>query len=142
MAEIAESIQRRGFRLAYHNHDFEFKRLGGSTGMELLIHAFGSSQVSLELDVYWIAFAGFNPAAYISGIGSRLFSVHLKDMTHDSGRRFAPVGDGSLDFKSILSAASRCGAKFAVAEQDDCYGSNPLESIRRSYDYLNQLEWV
>jgi sugar phosphate isomerase/epimerase len=60
-------------------------------------------------------------------------------MTAGPDRKFAPVGAGTLDFKSILAAARKNGVRWGVVEQDDCYATPPIEAVRTSYENLRKL---
>ena len=45
------------------------------------------------------------------------------------------VGEGNLDWDSIIEACDKAGAKWALVEQDICHRC-PFESMKMSYDYL------
>ena len=77
---------------------------------------------------------------HVSG-DQRVFALilHLKDMAAGADRKFAPVGEGILDFKAILEAASKHGVKYGAVEQDDTYGVNPLDAIKTSFSNLQEL---
>jgi sugar phosphate isomerase/epimerase len=140
MNKIAADCQKRGMELAYHNHSFEFDKLdGGQTGFDLLYNNSDPKLVKAELDVYWLKHGGQDPVAIINRFGSRTLILHLKDMAPGADRKFAPVGEGILDFKAILDAASKHGVKYGAVEQDDTYGANPLDAIRTSFNNLQKL---
>ena len=50
--------------------------------------------------------------------------------------RIATIGEGNMNFDGILSAAVDTGVKYAFVEQDDCYGEDPFECLKRSYEFL------
>lgn len=138
LSKIAESANRRGFELAYHNHSFEFDHYGNQTGMELLFGA-ASPAVKAEVDVYWVRHGGVDPVKLIEQFGHRTLALHLKDMARGDDRRFAPVGTGLLDFLAISEATAKVGVLYAAVEQDDCYGAPPMDAIRMSYENLKRL---
>lgn len=136
--------KEQGMRLAFHNHDYEFKNFDGRTGYDVLIDQTDPDLVFFEMDCYWIAQAGKDPVAMMNRLGHRLRLLHLKDRkpgfppSNDMGpssSHFAPVGQGSIDWKSVLDAAQRLHIEHYFVEQDDTYG-HPIESIRASYQYL------
>jgi len=137
MTEIGNRVAGEGMRLSYHNHSFEFETFDGQTGMQIFLDHADPTVVGIELDVFWVKHGGLDPASYIKSLGSRLRLVHLKDMTAD--RKFAPVGTGTLNFNEIVQAAATAGVRWGVVEQDDCYGGNPIDSVRTSYNNLKQL---
>jgi len=136
---VAAKMQPRGFTLSYHNHSFEFQTFDGKSGYDIFLANSDPKLVKLELDVYWLQHGGQDPAATIRKLGNRTLLIHLKDMATGPEKRFAPVGTGILDFKSILAATEQIGAKWAVVEQDQCYDTPPIEAMRTSFENLKKL---
>ena len=68
--------------------------------------------VEIELDVYWAAFAGRDPAALIADLGVRVRLLHMKDMAHGPDRRDAQPGDGVLAWDAIVAAARTAGVEW------------------------------
>lgn len=118
---IQDALEAQGMRMAYHNHDFELADFDGETGLEILFEAAGDG-LEAELDVAWIARAGYDPAAYIARFDGRLFAIHAKDNQPEgqgeAERGFAALGTGVLDFTTILPAAEAAGADWYVIEHD------------------------
>ncbi|HEX6291917.1 MAG TPA: sugar phosphate isomerase/epimerase [Herpetosiphonaceae bacterium] len=138
--ELAEQLNRtarrlaqHGLRLAYHNHQFEFAPLDGTTMWDLLVAETDPALVDFELDVYWAAYADQDPLALIERHGARLPLLHLKDRAADE-ERDAPVGQGTLPWEPIL-AASR--ARWYIVEQD--HPRAPLADVAHSLRYLRGL---
>ncbi len=143
---LAESCNRfgaalaaEGLTLAYHNHDFEFKQYDGKYALDIVWEHADPKLLKSELDVYWVKRGGVDPAAYIRQLGSRVKLIHLKDLAAGPEQKFAPVGEGTLDFKSIADAAAAAGVEWGAVEQDDCYGQDPLENVAISYRNLQKL---
>lgn len=129
---VAPQVTGQGLRLAYHNHDFEFAPIDGTTMWDVLL-AETDPAVEFELDVYWAAFARRDPIALIKEQGSRIALLHLKDQAADTGKD-APVGDGVLPWAEILAASNAC---WLIAEQD--HPRDPLDDVTRSLRYLESL---
>lgn len=130
---LGARCQARGARLSYHNHAFEFQRFDGRPALDLLLEWTDPALVFFEPDVYWIARAGEDPVAYLRRYAGRCPLVHLKDMAPDGS--FAEVGEGTLDFPAIFTAAEAGGTEWYVVEQDRC-ARPPLESVRLSLEHL------
>lgn len=129
-----------GLELYYHNHAFEFETLeGGQRGIDILYNETIPELVKLEIDVYWVQYAGESPAELIEAHSGRFPLIHLKDMTAGEGeqRTFAEVGEGILDFEPIFRAAEANGAAWYIVEQDRCAGPS-LESARISLQNLKK----
>jgi sugar phosphate isomerase/epimerase len=64
--------------------------------------------------------------------------LHLKDFAMAPGReqRFAEIGEGNMNWDSILQAAQESGVEWYLVEQDRCYDRDPFESLAISYRNL------
>lgn len=133
--KAAETAKAAGLKLAYHNHDFEFDPLEGSSGFEILITETDPKLVNFELDLYWVAKAGKKPLELFKQHAGRFPMWHVKDMDNTEKKFFTEVGNGTINFKEIFSKARQSGMKYFFVEQDVCPGS-PLDSIEKSYNYL------
>ena len=134
------AAHERGIELAYHNHSFEFQQFDGKTGLDILFDNSDSHLVKAEIDVYWVEHGGEDPAQRINKLGERVIALHLKDMAAGPEKRFAEVGTGILNFKSILAAGEKSRVRFGAVEQDNCYGKSTLEAIRTSFENLKKMK--
>jgi sugar phosphate isomerase/epimerase len=74
---VAERAARRGIRIGYHNHDFEFaQRVDGAPAYELLVELFDPAVV-LELDVYWASVGGADVFELLPRLGDRVRFLHV-----------------------------------------------------------------
>lgn len=134
--EFGRRCRAQGITFAYHNHDFEFVQDEGTYLLDRLLDSTDPALVALELDIYWAAFAGVDPAAYLRQRAGRVPLVHLKDLAAD--RTFSEVGDGTLDLGAIFTAAEAGGARWYIVEHDRPQMPS-LHSARRSLDNLRGL---
>lgn len=134
--EFGTQCRERGITFAYHNHAWEFAPHEDGYLLDVLVNSTDSALVGLELDVYWAAFAGADPARYLREHAGRVPLLHMKDMAAD--RDFAEVGDGTLDMRGILAAAQKSGARWYIVENDEPRIAS-LESARRSLVNLRGL---
>ncbi|QNH20532.1 Xylose isomerase-like TIM barrel [Xanthomonas sp. GW] len=121
LGQLSKRVRAKGMRLAYHNHDFELVDFDGKTGLELLFAAAGPD-LQTELDLAWVARAGYDPAVMLGKFKGRMFAVHAKDnapkgQAEDEGG-FAAVGQGVLDWNAILPAAAGAGVRWYIIEHD------------------------
>lgn len=140
-----------GLTFCYHNHDFEFQTFpakpgdpyeGEMDGMDLLFRFSDPKLVKSELDVYWVKRGGHDPAYYLKRMADRVAVVHLKDLADGSEHKFAPVGEGVLDFPAIVAAAVEAGVEWGVVEQDNCYDVPPIEAVRTSFENLKRMNLI
>lgn len=140
----AELYAKEGFRLTYHNHNFEFYRIDGhKTVMDLLYEELDPKNISFVLDTCWVAAGGGDVRAWMEKLAGRLDILHLKDLWFKYDKRknaylpaMTEIGHGNLDWKSILETAEKIGVKHYVVEQDDYFMSTPFESLKYSAETL------
>ncbi|QNH11993.1 sugar phosphate isomerase/epimerase [Xanthomonas sp. SI] len=137
LGQLSKRVRAKGMRLAYHNHDFELVDFDGKTGLELLFAAAGPD-LQTELDLAWVARAGYDPAVMLGKFKGRMFAVHAKDnapkgQAEDEGG-FAAVGQGVLDWNAILPAAAGAGVRWYIIEHDR--PRDPAAVVQTGADYL------
>ena len=136
---FGEKVRAAGLRLGYHNHDFELGAMGGSVPLDMLFDRTDPNLVVFELDLYWVTRGGADPLTYISRYPGRVHLVHVKDSAGAPEHRQVDVGKGTIDFGKILSRREQAGIRHAFVEMDE--PTNALETLRVSYQYLEQLRW-
>jgi sugar phosphate isomerase/epimerase len=129
---IGRRCQEHGITFAYHNHDFEFTRVDEVYLLDYLLQATDASLVKIELDVYWVAYAGLDPVAYLHALGNRVVLLHLKDMAAD--RSMTEVGMGILNMQQICAFA-QIGGLWGIVEHDHPQIPS-LESAQISLEYF------
>jgi sugar phosphate isomerase/epimerase len=141
LEQSAQALKQAGLTLAYHNHAMEFFRLGNELAFDVLRE--NAPALSFELDLYWVQYAGMSPERWIRELGSKLVCLHLKDFgvspKHGEPPFMTEVGQGSLDFRTLVAEAERAGCGWFVVEQDITPG-DPFDSLERSFRYVqNEL---
>ncbi|MHA6532016.1 sugar phosphate isomerase/epimerase family protein [Paenibacillus sp. BAC0078] len=137
-SEIAHVLkERHGLQFVYHNHDFEFERLDGITGLELLLQETDPASFGFELDLYWVQAGGGSPVDWIHKVNGRMQVVHFKDMANIARQPvFAEIGEGNMNYEAIIAACRETGVEWFVVEQDECR-RDPFESLAISLKYLH-----
>jgi sugar phosphate isomerase/epimerase len=134
----AELCKKHHLKLAYHNHNFEFKDLGkGTTGYDVLLNETDASMANFELDLFWAVNAGLNPLKMFRLHPGRFKMWHVKDMDKTDRNAFTEVGTGSIDFKTIFRNAQISGLEYLFVEQD-VIKAEPYQSITKSIDYIKK----
>ena len=133
----AAELSRLGHYFMYHNHDLEFaKSDDGRIYLERMAEDFTPEEMGFTLDTFWVQAGGGDPAQWIRRLAGRVPCVHFKDLTFNNGKRMAVIGEGNMNFDSIIAAATDAGVQYALVEQDDCYGEDPFDCLKRSYQNL------
>ena len=144
----AEATRKAGMQFVFHNHDYEFQPMDGSTGWNVLMQGTSPTLVKLEFDVFWLLTAGQDPAAMLRRHADRAVLIHLKDRVANAPQSFlvdqkaasycTEMGKGTIDWPALLAQARRQGIRYAYLDQD--VTTIPVEqSMRESHAYLRRL---
>jgi len=139
MNRAGEAARKHGLGFVYHNHSYELEPQEGTVPLDLLLASTDPTLVKLQMDVYWMTHGSRDPATEIRRLGSRVASLHLKDMDRTPERGITTVGRGKIDFAPILAAATDAGVANYFVEEDA--PADPMEAIRASYSHLARLEF-
>ena len=135
--DLGQLCKQSGIKLAYHNHDFEFKPVDGVILYDVLQKETDPALVKLELDLYWVVRAGHDPIKIFQQQPQRVTMVHVKDMDKAEPRLNTEVGKGSIDFGKILTSAKASGVKHFIVEQEN-FAIDPYQSIGESLKYIQE----
>ena len=139
ISQIAQSIAQSGLNFVYHNHKFEFEKFDSKTGIDFLFDKTDPETFGFEIDTYWVQAGGADPVDWIKKVEGRMGIVHFKDMAIKEDQQiFAEIGEGNLDWTSIIKACRETGVKWYAVEQDVCQ-RDPLESLDISLRYLEKF---
>jgi sugar phosphate isomerase/epimerase len=138
-----------GMQFCYHAHFHEFANVDGTDGYDIMLTRCEPRYLKMEMDIFWVTYAGKDPLSYWRRYPGRFPLLHIKDMKRGvtitpqqspapGENPFAPVGTGRIDWRRIFAHIHQAGAKHIFVEQDQCDGS-PLEAIATSYKYLRHL---
>lgn len=119
---LGKQLKAQGMQLAYHNHNFEMKKYGGKTALDILMASSQPENLKLELDAAWASRGGQDPARLLRNYSGRIFAIHAKDNAsigvRDDEMNFAPAGEGLLAWEEILPAAQAAGTQWYIVEHD------------------------
>ena len=166
MEQLGKKAKEAGLQLLYHNHDFEFVKIGDRLGLDVIYETIPAGLLQTQIDTCWVKVAGQDPAEYIRKYKGRAPVVHLKDFYKQETDKdikmyeligikgkdhkpsdkkafgFMPLGFGQQDIPEILEASKEAGASWVVVEQDEPQeGRTALECARLSIKYLKNLIW-
>jgi sugar phosphate isomerase/epimerase len=142
-----ELARARAMKFCFHNHNYEFRQLGDTTGFDLLMKHTDPALVGLELDCYWITQAGRDPVQMLHQYADRIHLLHLKDRKpavansqelNKAAEHFIEVGSGIIRWPEIIATAQGQGISHFFVEQDEC-DRPPIGSLKLSYHYLRTI---
>ena len=145
--KAGEKFRAADITFTYHCHGYEFQPYGDGTLFELIVKETKPEWVSFELDVFWAAQGGADPAKLIEKHGSRFKLMHVKDLRKGAAinatgaapdEDSVPVGEGSIDWIAVLRAAEKAGVEHYFIEDE---AKNAVDQIPRSLRYLEKIKW-
>ncbi|WP_279582868.1 sugar phosphate isomerase/epimerase family protein [Fodinicola feengrottensis] len=129
---IAEKAAGHQIRIGYHNHWWEIEpTFDGRHAVELLADLLEPS-LFLEIDTYWAAVGGADPAALLTRLGDKVLALHVKDGPVRQGEPQVAVGTGAMPVPEILAAAPKAAR---IVEFDEC-ATDLFQALAASRDYL------
>lgn len=142
--EAAGKMKKNGFSFLFHHHHSEFFKRNGITALEYI--ASNAPNIDFTFDTYWVQYGGMDILSLLEKLSGRVSCVHLKDYKLEYDEKegnchpvFAPVGDGTLDFKKIVGKMKEVGAKYFFVEQDNAADlPDSLGLVERSVKYIKK----
>ena len=144
--EAGRVAQENGIQLAYHNHNFEWDPIEGTTGWAVLNDRMDGGLVPFELDLFWAEIAGQDAGETLEGIKNRVQLLHLKQLNPRVAKAtrledvdpesFEELPDGNIPILDLMRRAEEYGVRYCMVEQDGNYEGTSLQSVTKSVDYL------
>lgn len=134
--ETSAKLAKCGMKVGYHNHAHEFATDNGEVLMDIVLKN-TVPEVVMEYDVFWVAYAGYDPVTFINKYPGRQPVMHLKELGADR-KANVEIGTGILDFTAIIKAGQAAGTEHFIVEQEE-YTMPELESCKASLDAVLKL---
>ncbi|HEV2594323.1 MAG TPA: sugar phosphate isomerase/epimerase [Sphingomicrobium sp.] len=145
LSRVGATLKEHGLRIAHHNHNLEFVKVGEVTGLDLVVTHTDPHLVSFEIDVGWVAAAGHDPIELLRRYPGRFHMMHMKDIKPSTvpNNEFKQVpavpGTGVLDWPRLLRTAKVAGVNAYYVEQEGPFETTRMDAVRRNYRYLSSL---
>lgn len=134
---IGEKAIKAGIGFAYHNHGYEFEDWGGTSGHQILMQLTDPKFVKLQMDMYWLVHSGKTPKDMVAQNPGRYVMWHIKDMDKVT-RDYTELGNGSIDYKSMLPDPKISGLEYLYIEQGGNFAESSMQSAADSALYFKQ----
>ena len=129
--KMAEKSAQAGIQQGLHNEDFELSMVDGKRTYDLLFDLLDPKLVKFQFQVSTIS-RGYDAAEYFTRYPGRFISMHVQGWLAEA-KKMMPVGQDSLDWKKIFSAAKTAGIKNYFVEMN-------LDLMKASVPYLHALQ--
>jgi sugar phosphate isomerase/epimerase len=129
--KMGEQAAKAGIQQGVHNEDFELSAVDGKRTYDLLFDLLDPKLVKFQFQVSTIS-RGYDAAEYFDKYPGRFISMHVQGWSAET-RKITAVGQGTLDWKKIFTAAKTGGIKNYFVEMN-------LELMKASVPYLRNLQ--
>lgn len=138
---LGERARAAGVQLGYHNHDFEFDTFGTDRPAYFdFVERLDPDLVVLELDLFWVHAAGYDPVDVFERYPGRFPLWHVKDgVRGGEGWTQTVVGAGAVGFDRIFAASGTAGLRHAFVEADHPPDGDSLAFAEASLAHLDAL---
>jgi len=137
---IGKACKEAGLGFGYHNHAFEFEKMGNEIPYDILLENTDPKYVFMQVDLFWMVYGGHQPEEYFTKYPGRFELWHIKDMDNTPARESVEVGDGIINYAKVFKMKDLSGMKHFFVEQE-AFKMDPIQSIRKSYKFLNSLTY-
>lgn len=144
--EAGSKVRAQGLQLAYHNHNFEWDPIEGTTGFEVLLERMDGDLVPFELDVFWAQIAGQDARQTMQLVSNRIELLHLKQLLPGTPvltrledvpeTAYEELPDGDIPIRELMQYGQELGVKYCMIEQDGNYDGTSLKSAQKSIGWL------
>lgn len=122
LAALGEKARARGMRLAYHNHEYDLRPLGGEVPLDVMARQISPDLLAFEVDLAWTWYAGVAPLDLLGRLGPRVVSMHWKDIDRSRGTARGAIavapGLGEMDYPALLPHVVRATRATGYVEVD------------------------
>jgi sugar phosphate isomerase/epimerase len=129
--KMGELSAKAGIQQGLHNEDFELSMVDGKRTYDLLLELLDPKLVKFQFQVSTIS-QGYDAAEYFTKYPGRFFSMHVQGWSAQT-KKIMPVGQDTLDWKKIFTAAKTAGVRNYFVEMN-------LDMMRASVPYLRALQ--
>jgi sugar phosphate isomerase/epimerase len=129
--KMGEVAAMSGIQQGLHNEDFELSIVDGKRTYDLLLGLLDPKFVKFQFQVSTIS-QGYDAAEYFTKYPGSFFSMHVQGWSSQT-KKIMPVGQDTLDWKKIFTAAKTAGIQNYFVEMN-------LEMMKASVPYLRALQ--
>jgi sugar phosphate isomerase/epimerase len=129
--KMAEKSAQAGIQQGLHNEDFELSMVDDKRTYDVLFDLLDPKLVKFQFQVSTIS-RGYDAAEYFTRYPGRFISMHVQGWLAEA-KKMMPVGQDSLDWKKIFSAAKTAGIRNYFVEMN-------LDLMKASVPYLRTLQ--
>jgi sugar phosphate isomerase/epimerase len=141
--EWGGAAKAAGLRFVYHIHGYEFVESAEGTLFDTIAKQTDPALVAFQANVFWVRRGGCDPVSLFERYPGRFATTHLKDIAKGTeickpdgtapDETSVPLGEGMIDWPSVLRAAQKAGVERHYVEDEH---PDALEQIPKTLRYL------
>ena len=133
---IADKVAAHGMRVGYHNHNFEFTPIEGTTPWDLF---FGGTKkaVVMQVDTGNCIEGGGDPLTVLRKYPGRAATIHVK--AYSQAKPDAFLGEDEIPWKDVFAALDEGGATEWYIVEYERENQPPLPAIERCLKNLRAM---
>jgi len=129
--KMGEQVAKAGIQQGLHNEDFELSTVDGKRTYDVLFGLLDPKLIKFQFQVATIS-RGYDAAEYFTKYPGRFISMHVQGWSSET-KKIVPVGQGTLDWRKIFTAAKTGGIKNYFVEMN-------LPMMKDSVPFLRNLQ--
>ena len=155
LTKACPQAQAAGLQLYYHIHGYELQPMNdGKTFFDSFVSKIDYNCVRLEMDVFWVSFAGQDPVKFMDKYRGGVELLHVKNMADHvstgvfNGADFmppelpanywVPLGKSKkIDYKSVFQKGREIGVKWYILEMDR-FDGDVFAAVDTSLAYIQR----
>jgi sugar phosphate isomerase/epimerase len=154
LMKACPTAKEAGLQLYYHIHGYELQPMGGDkTFFDSFMSRIDNKCVRLEMDVFWVTYAGQDPVKFMDKYRDGVELLHVKNMANHvstgvfNGSDFmppdmppdnwVPLGKGKIDYKAVFKKGKEMGVKWYILEMDK-FDGNVYAAVDSSLVYIEK----
>src|ERR1700691_299132 len=136
LPRIEKFVKEYDIRLAIHNHGPEDKIYHSPLDVLKVVGQM-DKRMGCCIDVGHCVRAGTDVVQAIHTVGTRLFNMHMKDLTDFSAKESqVAVGEGQLPIRGIFEALIKIKYPGWVDLEYEVHGDDPMPGVTESFAYM------
>ncbi len=155
LMKACPQAQASGLQLYYHIHGYELQPMDSQhTFFDSFVRHIDNKCVRLEMDVFWVTYAGVDPVKFMDSYREGVELLHVKNMAdHVSTGIFTgadfmppdmpadnwvPLGKSNkIDYKSVFQKGREIGVKWYILEMDK-FDGDVFAAVDSSLAYIHR----
>jgi len=155
LTKACHQAQAAGLQLYYHIHGYELQPMNdGKTFFDSFVSNIDYNCVRLEMDVFWVTYAGQDPVKFMDEYRGGVELLHVKNMADHvstgvfNGADFmppelpanywVPLGKSKkIDYKSVFQKGREIGVKWYILEMDR-FDGDVFAAVDSSLAYIQR----